>query len=66
MILLKLYIIFLSFWGALKAGILNKPGNKYIPRGYIIDNPKLIIVSFIRWIWVFLYIAQKEDIIPNK
>ena len=52
----------LSFLASLKADILNIPGNKDIPRGYIIDKQKLIIISLIRWVWVFTYIAQKQDI----
>ena len=44
---LILYIHFLSFFGALKAGILKNPGNKFNPKGYTIDKPKLYKVSFI-------------------
>ena len=43
-----------------KAGTLNNPGNKYKINGYNKDNPKLIKVSLIRWICVFLYTAQKH------
>ena len=45
-ILLNLYIHILFFLGFDKAGILNKPGNKYIKKGYNNDKKKLIIVSF--------------------
>ena len=43
-----------------RAGILNIPGNKYITNGSTKDNPKLIKVSFIKWIWVFNYTPQKQ------
>ena len=65
-ILLNLYKHFLSFLGALKAGIRKNPGTKFSPRGYNIDNAKLIEVSSIRIIWVFLYTAQKHDIKYQK
>ena len=57
--LLILYkqILFLLFI----AGILKNPGIKLSPKGYIIDNPKLIKVSFNKMICVFLYTAQKHD-----
>ena len=42
------YINFLSLFTSLKAGILNIPGNKFIPKGYTIDIAKLINVSFIK------------------
>ena len=51
---------------ALNAGILNIPGIKFNPNGYSIDNPKLIKVSLINIIWVFLYTAQKEEIKYQK
>ena len=44
----------LSLFFALKAGILNIPGNRYKPNGYTIEIPKLIKVSIIKIIWVFL------------
>ena len=43
MIIIILIMIFLGFD---KAGILNKPGNKYIKKGYNNDKKKLIIVSY--------------------
>ena len=43
----KLYKHFLSLFKFLKAGILNNPGNKFIPKGYIIDIKKLKKVSLI-------------------
>ena len=58
---LSIYKAFLSFLAALNAGILNNPGSRYIPSGYIIDNPKLIRVSLIRCIWVLVYIQQNDD-----
>ena len=39
------YKHFLSFFSALKAGILKIPGNKFNPKGYNIDKAKLINVS---------------------
>ena len=65
-ILLNLYNHFLSLLGALKAVIRKNPGTKFSPRGYIIDNTKLIEVSSIRIIWVFLYTAQKHEIKYQK
>ena len=56
------YINFLSLFTSLKAGILNIPGNKFIPKGYTIDIAKLINVSFIKIIWVLWYTAQKQVI----
>ena len=53
---------FLSPFGALNAGILNIQGNIFIPKGYIIDNKKLINESFIKWDCVFTYIPQNQDI----
>ena len=44
-----------------REGILNIPGIKYIPNGSIRDNKKLKIVSFIKCICVFTYIAQNID-----
>ena len=44
---LILYKHSLSLFLALKAGILNMPGNKFNPKGYIIDNKKLYNVSLI-------------------
>ena len=38
---LNLYKHSLSFEAALSEGILNNPGNKLSPKGYINDNPKL-------------------------
>ena len=43
-----LYNVTLLAFTTLKEGILNIPGIKYIPKGYINDNPKLINVSFIK------------------
>ena len=63
---LVLYIHCLSFFFALKAGILNIPGNKFKPKGYIIDVAKLINVSLIKIIWVFVYTAQKQEIKYQK
>ena len=63
---LVLYIHCLSFFFALKAGILNIPGNKFKPNGYIIDVAKLINVSLIKIIWVFVYTAQKQEIKYQK
>ena len=60
-ILLNLYKHFLSLLGDLKAGIRKNPGIKFNPKGYSIDKAKLIKVSFIKIIWVFLYTAQKLD-----
>ena len=40
-----LYIHCLSFFGAFREGILNKPGKRFNAKGYIIDNPKLTRVS---------------------
>ena len=40
---------------------LTIAGNKFKQNGYIKDNPKLINISFIKWIWVFLYTKQKND-----
>ena len=47
---------------ALNAGIRSKPGNKFKPNGYIIDNPKLINVSFINIFCVLLKTIQKQEI----
>ena len=44
-ILLKLYNHLLFFIGAAKAGILNKPGNKYKIKGVTKDKAKPISVS---------------------
>ena len=63
---LNVYKHFLSLFFALKAGILKIPGNKFNPNGYIIDNPKLIKVSFINIICVLLYTIQKHDIKYQK
>ena len=57
--MLNLYMHSLSLF--FKDGILKIPGNKLIMNGYNNDNPKLINVSLIRWICVFLYTAQKHD-----
>ena len=53
-IILKLYKHSLSCLVALKEGILKIPGNKQRPSGIIKDNPKDVIVSFNKWICVFL------------
>ena len=47
-ILLKLYKISLSFFDALKAGILKSPGSRFNPNGYSIDKPNVIKVSSIK------------------
>ena len=44
---LIIYNVFLSFFGAFKAGNLKNPGNKDNPNGYSIDKQKLINVSLI-------------------
>ena len=62
MILLNLYRHFLSLFLALNAEILKNPGNKFIPNGYNIDKPKLINVSLINIISVFIYTTQKQEI----
>ena len=51
---LRIYKYFLSLSFALNAGILKNPGSKFKPRGYIMDKEKLIKVSIINIIWVFL------------
>ena len=56
----------LSFFFALKDGILNIPGKRFKPNGYSIDKPKLINVSFINIICVFTYTAQKQEIKYQK
>ena len=56
-ILLNLYKNLLPFF---KEDILTIPGNKFNNKGYTNDNPKLIKVSLIKWIWVFLYTAPKH------
>ena len=45
-----------------KAGILNKPGTKFIPNEYINEIIKLIIESLIRWTCELTYIPQKHVI----
>ena len=61
-----LYKHFLSFFRALKAVILNIPGIKFRPKGYIIDNAKLNKLSYIKINCVFLYTAQKQEIKYQK
>ena len=56
----------LSFFLFFNAGILKSPGSKFNPNGYIIDNPKLIIVSFINIFCVLIYIPQKQEIKYQK
>ena len=60
------YMHFLSLFFALNAGIRKNPGNKFNPKGYNIEILKLINVSFINIIWVFLYTAQKQEIKYQK
>ena len=62
----NLYIQPLSFLTALRAVILNKPGIKYITKGYIKEVIKPIMVSDIKWICVFLYTPQKQVIKYQK
>ena len=57
-----LYRIFLSLFFAFNDGILKMPGNILIAKGYKFDNTKLINVSLIKIICVFLYTAQKHEI----
>ena len=45
----------------LRAGILSKPGMRLIGKGYKREVAKLIRVSLIRYVWVFLYTAQKQE-----
>ena len=59
---LNLYKHSLSFETALSEGILNNPGNKLSPKGYINDNPKLPKVLLINIFWEFLYTAQNAAI----
>ena len=47
---------------ALKEIILNIPGNKQKPKGYIQDKAKLIAVSSKTYNWVLLYTKQKQEI----
>ena len=47
--------------GSLKDFILIIAGNKERIKGYSKEIPKLIKVFFIRYIWVFLYTAQKQE-----
>ena len=63
---LRIYKYFLSLFFALNTGILKNPGIKFKPNGYIIDKVKLIMVSIINIIWVFLYTAQKQEIKYQK
>ena len=58
-ILLKLYIH--SLLPFFKEYTLKKHGNKLNIKGKIKDKEKLIKTFFIKYIWVFWYIAQKED-----
>ena len=51
---------------ALNAGILKHPGIRHKIKGYNIEERKLIKVSLIKIIWVFLYTAQKHDIKYQK
>ncbi len=44
-----------------KEEILNNPGIRISPKGYIKDITKLINVSLRRNSWVFLYTKQNED-----
>ncbi len=48
------------YFGRLNNIILNDVGIKYTIKGYIKENPKLIKVSFKRYICVFLYIEPKQ------
>ena len=60
------YKHFLSLFLDFKAAILKIPGNKFNPNGYIIDITKLIKVSIINIICVFLYTPQKQEIKYQK
>ena len=64
--MLKVYKHFLSLDFALKAGILNIPGNKLSPKGYNNDKAKLLKVFSNNIICVFLYTAQKAEIKYQK
>ena len=58
----KLYKHTLFLFFALNAHILKIPGIKLIKNGFTNDKPKLIILSLIRYIWLFIYIPQKQVI----
>ena len=60
------YIHSLSLFFDLKAGILKIPGNRLKQNGYTIDKQKLIIVSFIKIICVFIYTMQKQEMKYQK
>ena len=47
--------------GSLKDFILIIAGNKERIKGYRKEIPKLIKVFLRRYIWVFLYTAQKQE-----
>ena len=59
--LLNLYRHSLFLFFALKEGILNMPGNKLNPKGYIMDSKKLDRASLNNKYWVLIYIVQKQD-----
>ena len=50
----------------LKEGILKHPGIKDNINGYTNDDPKLVSVSFINIVWVFIYTPQKQEIKYQK
>ena len=50
----------------LKEGILKHPGIKDSINGYTNDDPKLVSVSFINIVWVFIYTPQKQEIKYQK
>ena len=56
----------LSFFLFLNAGIRKSPGSKFKPRGYTIDNPKLVKESIINIICVLIYTPQKQEIKYQK
>ena len=60
LLIIKSHLNFLFF--NFKAVILKSPGINDSANGYTNDNPKLIPVSLINIIWVFLYTAQKHEI----
>ena len=57
-----LYIQILSLFSVLKEEILKIESIKFKPNGYAIDKAKLINISSIKIICVFVYTAQKQEI----
>ena len=53
-------ITYKHFFLCLRAGILNKPGIRLIAKGYKSEVAKLMRVSLMRYVCVFLYTAQKQ------